>query len=235
LQQEPRVGEPPSAADQTRRMILGVGRGLRRGESISMKRLRVWVFLLLAVYSAALIVHEWNHGLRGVRPYFSDIVGQVAFHGVNTTFSASMLWAAAVVFAMLRRLDRVCPRRRAFYTSQALLFCYVGIDERFMFHEWFDFETGINDTYLFVAIGLLEIGLLLFLGNLWSLPAAARGWLAGAALLYGTSVFVDMLEPAGLQVRLALEDLPKAWAGVCVFLFAWSLFNHVAGERQPRV
>jgi len=199
-----------------------------------MKRPMVWAFLLLAVYSAALVVQEWNHGLRGVRPYFSDVVGPVAFHSVNTTLSAAMLWAAALVFVMLRRLDRVCPRRRAFYASQALLFCYVGIDERFMFHEWFDFETGINDTYLFAAIGLLEIGLLIFLGNLRGLPAAPRCWLAGAALLYGTSAFVDWLEPAGLQVRLALEDLPKTWAGACVFLFAWSMFDRVAAERQQR-
>jgi hypothetical protein len=202
--------------------------------SIWMKRLRIWVFLLLAIYSAALIIEEWNHGRPGVRPYFSDIVGPVAFHGVNTTLSASLLWAAALVFAMLRQLDRVSPRRRAFYTSQVLFFCYVGIDERFMFHEWFDFETGINDTYLFAAIGLLEIGLLVFLGDLRTLPAGPRRWIAGAALLYGTSALVDMLEPKGLQVRLALEDLPKTWAGVCVFLFAWCLFDRVAAERQQR-
>jgi hypothetical protein len=199
-----------------------------------MKRTRTWVFLLLAVYSAALVVVEWNHGRPGVRPYFSDIVGQVAFHGVNTTLSASMLWATALVFAMLRRLDRVSPRRRAFYTSQALMFCYVGIDERFMIHEWFDFETGINDTYLFAVIGLLEIGFLIFLGDLPRMPAAPRRWLVGAALLYGTSAFLDMIEPEGLRVRLALEDLPKTWGGVCLFLFAWGLFDRAAAEHPRR-
>ena len=87
---------------------------------------------------------------------------------------------------------------------------------------------------MFAVIGLLEIGFLVFLGDLPSMPAAPRRWLGAAALLYGSSAILDMLEPEGLYIRLALEDLPKTWGGVCLFLFAWGLFDRAAAEHPRR-
>jgi len=46
------------------------------------------------------------------------------------------------------------------------MFTYLGFDDRFLIHENIGQWLGRNDAYLVLGLGFIEIGLLVWLGNL---------------------------------------------------------------------
>ena len=63
-----------------------------------MKSLKFCLMTIVAGYTAALLSIEYRFGQAYVRNYFTDITGPVRFYAVNTTFSAFLLWAIALIF-----------------------------------------------------------------------------------------------------------------------------------------
>ena len=94
--------------------------------------------ILLALYSAALIVVELRTSQDFVRNYFTDIEGPVPFFAVNTTISVFLLWSTALMFVVcLATIDGVSneTRIRWFFISQVVVFAYLGFDDRFIYEE----------------------------------------------------------------------------------------------------
>jgi hypothetical protein len=105
------------------------------------------------------------------------------------------------------------------------MFAYLGFDERFLIHETIGLWLGRNDAYLLLGLGLVEIGLLVLLGNLREKPKTARYFLYSAAVFFAMMVVIDAKFPSQMVLRLSLEDLTKLWADVCLVLFAWEILR----------
>ncbi len=192
---------------------------------------RILLFLLLAVYSITLMVTEWQTSQPYVRQFFTDIEGDVFFYAINTSLSVFLLWGTALLFGVcLLCIDKVQQRQAYwFYLSQVIMFTYLGFDERFLIHEHMGLWLGRNDAYLLLGLGLVEIGLLVWLGNLRQKPLAARYFLYTAAVFFAMMVVIDAKFPSQMVLRLSLEDLTKLWADVCLFLFAWKILaQHIS-------
>jgi len=229
---------------------------------------RIFLWLLVAVYSIGLLLIEWQTSQLYVRQFVTDIQGDVFFYAINTTVSVFLLWATALLFGLclfcFREQERkISPKPNFssisgtplegdgnktgvlegisisnilskiqqrqdyfFYLSQILIFIYLGFDERFLFHETIGWWLGRNDAYLLLGLGFVEIGLLVWLGNLSQKPKKARYFLYSAAIFFGIMVVIDALFPSKMVLRLSLEELTKLWADICLFLFAWEILIH---------
>lgn len=189
---------------------------------------RVGFFSALVIYTAVLLVVEWRTSQEFARHYFTDISGPVPFYAVNTSLCTFLLWATSLVFAACfacgRRM-RTSNRQFLFYLSQAVVFAWLGLDERFKFHEWAAGLGGFRDEYVLAAEGLLAAIVLLVLGVEFIRGKAAR-YLAIAVGLAALMFLIDALAPHDLRLRLSVEDLAKTWAGVFLFLFAWQCFQN---------
>lgn len=195
-----------------------------------MKNLRIPLFLLLIIYSTVLLVLEWQTSQNFVRQFFTDIEGEVPFYAINTTFSVFLLWATALLFGVsLLCVNKMQQRQEYwFYLSQIIMFTYLGFDERFLIHETVGYWLGRNDAYLLLGLGFIEVGLLIWLGNLKAKPVTARYFLYAAAVFFAMMVIIDAKFPSQMVLRLSLEELTKLWADMCLALFAWEiLVQHV--------
>lgn len=191
------------------RLILGVG------------------FTALIIYSISLIMTEVWVSQDFARNFFTDIDGPVPLYAINTTVSVFLLWATALIFAVCV----VCTqegeqqrKERGFYLSQILVFGYLGFDERFQVHERLGYVLGGPDYLVLLGVGVIELVLLLTLGNLKNQSNQAKYYLGLVALFFGLTLFIDGFVPPESVPRLSVEDLSKTWAGVFFFLFAWHIF-----------
>jgi hypothetical protein len=186
------------------------------------------LFICIVCYSLTIFTIEWQTSQEVVRHFLTDIgQGEVFFYAINTTFSYSLLWATALIFAVcLLCLEDNMPHRDGFfYWSQVIMFTYLGLDERFMFHEKLGAWLHHNDAYLLLGLGIIELGLLFSFGNLRQKPILARYFLFTAACFFAIMVVVDALFPAHMRLRLSLEELTKLWADLCLTLFAWEILR----------
>lgn len=190
-----------------------------------MKKFRLLLGLAVIVYSITLLWIEWSTSQEYVRYFFTDIKGPVLFYAVNTTFSAFTLWSTALLFGIcLLFTDREQqPREFFFCLSQIIIFVYLGLDDRFLFHENLGHWLHRNDAYLLLGLGFIELGLLAWLGKVRQRSKKAQLFLGSAAVLFAIMIVIDAKLPSHLLFRLSLEDLTKLWADLCLALFAWEI------------
>jgi len=204
-------------------------------ETVSiMTRSRIVLFLLVAIYTMALMMIEWQTSQDFVRQFVTDIgKNQILFYGIHTTLSVFLLWATALIFGLcLLYIDKVKQRQEYFfYLSQIIMFTYLGFDERFLIHENIGQWLGRNDAYLVLGLGFIEIGLLVWLGNLRQKTKAARYFLYSAAIFFAMMVIIDAKFPSKMLLRLSLEEITKLWADICLISFAWEILKqHIRRE-----
>ena len=191
---------------------------------------------LLAVYSAALAGLELRTSQDHVRPYFTDIEGEVLFHAVNTTLSVALL-AGAALLLLFAALNRRGPGEgaRAFLAGQAAMFALLAFDDRFQLHERLGYRLGFPDHYVMLAWAAAGVGLLLLY---WRSPHVSRRltglFLAGTGL-FAVMLGFDALAPHDMVLRLSLEDLAKTWAAAMFFAFAWEAARLQLGRDGDEV
>jgi hypothetical protein len=204
-----------------------------------MQRVQAALMGLLIGYSLTIIFIEWRTDQDYVRNYVADISGPVRFYAVNTTLSAFLLWSTALVFALNTQFlgrGTADAKMRLFYISQFCVFCYLGVDERFMLHEWLGGQLGVNDAWLLLTLGLAEIGLLAFLGELKLRALAIRAPLLMGAVFFSIMVVIDGVFPEKMRLRLSFEDLAKTWGSFSLFLFSVQIFySHVSAFKRLQV
>ncbi len=189
-----------------------------------MKNSRVWIYVLLIVYSLILVVVEVQSSQSFVRNYFSDVEGPVPFYAVNTTLSVSLLWGTALLFAVcFVCVDRQAGanRLRWFFLSQVAVFFWLGCDDRFKFHENVAERLGIGDHFVLLVVAAFQIAFLLALGGRTVLRGRRLVYMALAVVFFVVMTVFDALVPHEMLLRLTLEDLAKTWATLFFFLFAW--------------
>jgi len=204
-----------------------------------MKFIKPSFFILLSIYSIVLISIELTSSQDYVDLYFTDIVGPVFFYGVNTTLCTFLLWACALIFAInISFLDKqenriIQQKQFIFYVSQILLFVYLGVDERFKIHEKVGGFLGVDDSIVLLGLAMIEMVVLIFLGNLRNLSQQAKLSVLIAAVFCALMLFIDGLVPGRLVLRLSFEDLSKTWACVFLLKFAWEISNsHITKLKQ---
>jgi len=183
----------------------------------------LFIFILFSLYSLFLITIEWQFGQTYVRQYLTDIKGDVIFYAVNTSLSAVLLWATALLFAINLYCIPRYSREYYFSVSQIIIFSYLGLDDRFMLHELLGYVLQINDSFILLAIGFLELGLLHFLAELPNRQRSTRYFLYCAGLCFAAMTVIDTKFPSAMLLRLTLEDTSKVWAGLFLCLFAWEI------------
>lgn len=187
----------------------------------------------LALYSTWLIGLEWRTSQQHVRAYFSDIEGEVAFHAVNTTISASLLGAAALL--MLFSAAVRPGHRRALLISQAAMFAVLAFDDRFMLHERLGDRLDVADHVVMGGWAMLELILLAaFCRPLHVSKAAVRLFGAGV-VLFALMFAFDSVVPRDMALRLSIEDLCKTWGAAMFFAAAWTVAAaHLEPDRRKR-
>ncbi len=190
----------------------------------------------MAFYSLVLIVIELETSQDHVRHYFTDIEGPIRLFAINTTLSAFLLWATALIFCVVLLVIRGASgksRERRFCISQIAIFGYLGADDRFLLHEQLSDVVPLHDTLILVLVGVCEAAALLSWGDLAGRSVRARLWLVLAALLFLAMAAIDAFAPSELVLRLSFEDLSKVWAALFLFLFSWEILEaHVAQLKE---
>ena len=204
-----------------------------------MKHIVLALLAILSLYSVALIGIELSTSQDYVHNFFSDIDGPVPFFAVNTTLSVFFLWSTALVFAIcvvctqgLPKMDRL----RWFFLSQIFVFAWLGFDDRFKFHEFAARKLDIGDHYILLAVAIVELCLLVFLGGREILRRPHLYSLGAASVLFVIMTFFDACVPNDMVLRPTLEDLAKTWANLCFLAFAWQLFSARVDElKEARI
>lgn len=196
-----------------------------------MKYVKILFFMGLVVYSACLLSLDLQQGQLAVRGYFSDIVTDTdyplfykALFGINTSISVFLLGGCALVYLVCIGVclpKQTDWRSTVFLWSQVAFFLYLAADERLRIHEWLGGCLGVEDAFILLGMGGLEIFLLVYFGGVFSQPWRTKSHLLIAGLFFGLMVFVDAFIPSDMPGRLAVEDLSKLWAVAFLFLYAW--------------
>lgn len=201
-----------------------------------MRLIKITFIIILSIYSLALILVELLISQDYARHYFTDITGPVPLYAVNTTLSSFLLWAVALLFTVnlsFLNEDDINSKEHIFYVSQVWLFCLLGLDDRFKLHEWLGSLLGINDAYLILGLAIVEIIILLFLGNLKNRSRRTKLSLFIAAVFFTLMFLADAFLPSRMILRLSCEDLSKTWSALCLLVFAWEICNsHITKLKQ---
>jgi hypothetical protein len=183
------------------------------------------LYLIVFIYSLMLMWIEWQYAQNGLRPYVTDIQGGVFWYGIHTTLNMALLWGTALLY--LVSLQCIQPNQESkfvyFAISQVILFAYLGLDDRFMLHEYQGEILGRNDAYILLGLGVLQLYFLVRWGELHQKPPIALLYLGLGAILFAVMIYIDARLPARMEFRLALEEISKFWATLFLFLFAWEV------------
>jgi len=193
---------------------------------------------VLVIYSLALLGLEAATSQWVVRNFFADISGPYPFFGINTTVCAFLLWSCALLYVLcLTALpaSRTSRRERQFFWSQACVFLYLGLDDRFLLHENLHSHLGIHDGVQFAVLAVLEAFFLVVLGKAQHMDRTRQCLLGCAAASFGLMLAIDLFCPLDLFLRLSMEDLSKAWSAAFLFLFAWTTCCAKIREHQDQV
>ncbi len=214
--------------------------GVSDGNEFMKKVILILLFAALSVYSVGMIAIDVFKGRDVARGFFSDIVaGQdyplpaKALYGLNTSLCVTLLAGTALLYAVsvAAPSGKRTPRDLCFQVAQVFFFVYLAADDRLRIHELVGYTIGIEDAFLLLGLGVLEVAMLFFLGRVHHWPWRVKGWLVAAGGLFFVMVVIDAFFPKEMKGRLALEDLAKLWAIVFLFLHAWNYcLARIAGD-----
>lgn len=197
-------------------------------------RLRTVSWLGLGLYSLVLVAIEAGGRADLARHLCSDIAGPIRFWAVNTSLSVGLLLGSALLLLFTAATQPQLPRReRRFRWLQALVFAYLAFDDRFMVHESLGVLLHIEDAFVLVVVGVLELVLLWRYGALRTRSPRARRYLILASFAFAAMSFIDAFfnDAHGIP-RLTLEDGSKAWCAAFLFAFAWEVSAEAVAVPQ---
>ena len=201
------------------------------------KYLSYFWFFILAIYCVILISIEIGVSQEYVRNFFTDIKGDVASYAINTSLSVFLLLGTSLIFSIALLslpVEESNSSKIIFYRSQVILFIYLGLDDRFLIHEYIGHIFKINDALILAGLGLVEIILILGSSNYQQWSRKTRNYLLAGAACFALMIVIDGAFPSEMIPRLSLEDLSKTWANTFIFMFAWNLLAHNIDTLKAR-
>jgi hypothetical protein len=196
------------------------------------ERFSFYLYPLLIGYTLIVAATEFFGSQRAARHFLTDVVspcpefGHLPLYASNTSFSVFLFWAGAVLFLVARSCLKPPERggrEEIFLVSQALIFFFLGFDDRFMMHEGLSDTIGFKDWLFFGILGALEGFCLLVPGRLFQRGGKALLNIVLAGGFFGLMMFADVILPHDMFMRLSIEDLAKLWSAVFLFKFAWDI------------
>ena len=164
-----------------------------------------------------------------VRLYLTDIEGDVVFYGINTTLSVLLL--ALIGYNFLLCFFKTPKTKgqekdfRMFFIAQTLIFCFLATDERFMVHERLGYFLSVNDAFILLGIGILELLLLYYYEQLvWQRSLKNYALVLGGFCFF-IMVLIDAFVTENAGLRLAIEDLSKIWAVFFLFIYSFQFYR----------
>jgi len=186
------------------------------------------IFLLL--YSTIILYIEYSTSQKFVRYFLTDIEGPVPFYAINTTLSYTLFIISSVLFLIstyLVKLNKEIENRSEiyFYISQVLIFLYLGMDDRFYFHERLYHHIGIPGDGIIILIGIIELIILFTIGRITERNSSIKNSFYLMCLFAFFMILIDLIVPENMLLRLSLEDLSKTWSAFFVVRFAWLILS----------
>jgi len=112
-----------------------------------------------------------------------------------------------------------------FYISQVLIFLYLGMDDRFYFHERLYHHIGIPGDGIIILIGIIELIILFTIGRITERNSSIKNSFYLMCLFAFFMILIDLIVPENMLLRLSLEDLSKTWSAFFVARFAWLILS----------
>jgi hypothetical protein len=202
---------------------------------------RIGLVVFAVIYTALLLGSEIRYSEDYVRNYLEDIKGEVpfgpvTFFGINTTLSHCIIWGIALIFVVSGALvagEEGQGKKTIFYASQALMFFYLGLDERFRFHEELGVLLHREDAAILLTVGIVEGLLLIVLGDLHRMRVRALVFLVLGGAFFGLMTLADAYVPMPKWGHITIEDLSKLWGGIFLLLFALDLcVGHITDLKR---
>lgn len=218
-------------------LMSGMTRSARVGDA-GRARLRLALVLgALAAYSATLLIIELTTSQAYVRPWFTEIDGDVMFYAVNTSLSVALLAGAALLLLFAAAVTEDDPAgrdARPFLVSQAVMLALFAFDDRFQLHERLGWRLGIGDHFVLLGWAAIEMLLLALFCRPRHLTVRAVVLFCAGSALFLIMLAIDALVPAMTVGRLSVEDLAKTWGGAMMFGFGWETAQFHIRKRSTR-
>lgn len=195
-----------------------------------MKKNTIITIIILLLYSIVILYIEYSTSQKFIRNFLTDIEGPVPFYAINTTLCYTLLIISSLFFllsAYILRLKKDFYNSSEFYflISQSIIFFYLAIDDRFMFHEKLNHYMGIPGDLIIVVIGLLELIILLTVGKIKTRTHSIKNSFYLMTTFAFLMIVIDLIFPADMVLRLSLEDLSKTWSTFFIARFSWLIFS----------
>lgn len=186
---------------------------------------RILLISCFMLYALIMIITELLTSQQYIRHYVTDISGPVFFFAINTTLSAFLLLGASLLFLLNHSFRRKhTNNNNSFALSQVLIFGFLGLDDRFLFHEkTSDLINNIIQIELIVYPGLflLQAFLIFNLAKEYLASPKILINLCFAILFFSVMFVIDIIIPLHWPMRLATEDTAKVLGSFFLLLYAW--------------
>lgn len=181
---------------------------------------------IVTAYCLGLVITEWLTSPQYVENFFTEIRGPVMLYGINTTFSSFFLLATSMMFVLALVMERnqdYTPEYTRFFFAQFIIFFYIGMNDRFYFHEIFALKTPIIEALTYSIL----FGILLLIYLTWGLNFLKHPKISSnlflALLFFLFTAILDTLHTVAIPFHASLVGITKTLSCVFIFLFSWDI------------
>ena len=194
-----------------------------------MNKTKTILIIFLILYSITLLTIEFLTSQDFVRNFLTDIEGPVPFYAINTSLSSLLFILTGVLFFISYQLIDKTPnntRELRFYLAQIFIFLYLGLDDRFMFHEKMKHHIGIDGDIVLGLLVVIEFFIIVYLGNISERDVSTKISLLLAGIFTFIMLLFDHIVPQKMVLRLSIEDLSKTWSAFFLLMFSWNIVSN---------
>lgn len=188
--------------------------------------IRFSFLVLVSAYCLTLLLTEYFTSTEYAQNFFTEIEGPVMFYGLNTTFTSFFLLATSLIFVLALVMERhqdYTPEYTKFFFSQFLIFLYIGLTDRFCFHQIFAFETPFVEALTYsIIFGVFLLTYLTWGLNFLKHPKISTNLFLSLLFFLFTAI-LDSLHLKQIPLATSLTGITKALSCIFIFLFAWDI------------
>jgi hypothetical protein len=199
-----------------------------------------WYFPILIIYSIIIITLEYSFGADHIRHYLTDIKGPVFFYGIQTTVTTVLLSITSYNFILSYVFAKQITMRssrnlRFFFLSQAILFLYLAIDERFILHESIGGFIGFNDALILLLIAFVQLVVFMYFKDFIKTLIYWNSPLVLGSICFVIMIIIDGFVPRDTNLRLSFEDLFKLWGIFFFFRYSYSVYDRLVKPVRTKL
>jgi hypothetical protein len=187
-----------------------------------------WYYTILILFSIIIITLESKFGQDYVRHYLTDLKGPVLFYGIQTTITTVLLVIISYNFILTYFFAKNIPTHpknfKLFFLSQALVFLFLAVDERFMIHERIAFVLKIHDAIPLLGIAVFQLLIFIYYRVYCKTLIYWNSPIVLGSICFAVMILIDAFAPLNAGLRLSFEDLFKLWGIFFFFRYSCKIF-----------